>query len=267
MNDTVKTAVIGGTIGAAAYGLYRYLQQRGDATNNAKTQQSLEASLTSSSFSEDLQKADHAVMETTYRMRGAQVPPTPLDLEAKAKQMKGSLAYVSAVANALGDMTRDKHADAFMDMAVEEASMGVVTREGGPFGAVVMKREYNAQGQLEERVIARGHNMVLQSNDPTAHAEVTAIRKACARLGTFDLSDCVLYTSCYPCPMCYGAIHWAKIPKCIYAAEADDAAAAGFDDAFIYESIRGTALKEHCDFEKMQHKGAIDVFSQNYDRY
>lgn len=144
--------------------------------------------------------------------------------------------------------------------------------------------------------------MVLQTNDPTAHAEVTAIRKACARMGTFDLSDCVLYTSCYPCPMCYGAIHWAKvspvaqtpqhtevsvlqIKRCVFAASPEDAAQAGFDDAFIYESIRGTASEEHCEFIKEPHQalgrdglcfmhlrssclqGAISVFKKDYEMY
>jgi guanine deaminase len=114
----------------------------------------------------------------------------------------------------------------FMDIAVAEAIDGVGKGEGGPFGAVIIDGKGN--------VVARAHNMVLQSNDPTAHAEVTCIRKACAKLGRFDLSDCTIYSSCEPCPMCYGAIHWAKLPECKFAATAQDAAKAGFDDKFIY---------------------------------
>merc|ERR1711934_436228 len=152
----------------------------------------------------------------------------------------------------MGD--RDMDANPFMDMAVEEACTGVVTREGGPYGAVITTR--GPKGDQPEEVVARAHNMVLQSNDPTAHAECTAIRKACARLGTFDLSNCTLYTSCYPCPMCYGAIHWAKIKKCYWAAAPDDAAAAGFDDMFIYEAIRGTNSEVHCEFVNQKHQGA-----------
>merc|ERR1711939_792101 len=145
-----------------------------------------------------------------------------------------------------------------MDMAVEEAVEGITKGEGGPFGACVV---------CDGKVVARAHNMVLQTNDPTAHAEVTAIRKACARLGRFDLSDCILYTSCEPCPMCYGAIHWAKIPRCIFSATAEDAAKAGFDDKFIYESIRKETDIVHCQFKHEPHTGAVKVFTNKYDLY
>merc|ERR1711934_143627 len=163
----------------------------------------------------------------------------------------------------MGD--RDMDANPFMDMAVEEACTGVVTREGGPYGAVITTR--GPKGDQPEEVVARAHNMVLQTNDPTAHAEVTAIRKACARLGRFDLSDCILYTSCEPCPMCYGAIHWAKIPRCIFSATAEDAAKAGFDDKFIYESIRKETDIVHCQFKHEPHTGAVKVFTNKYDLY
>lgn len=99
---------------------------------------------------------------------------------------------------------------------------------GGPFGAVVVRN--NA-------VVAYGYNQVLSSNDPTAHAEVDAIRKASQVLSRFDLSDCELYTSCEPCPMCLGAIYWARIRKVYYGNTRQDAAAIGFDDALIYEEI------------------------------
>ncbi|GAA4428349.1 nucleoside deaminase [Pontibacter saemangeumensis] len=99
---------------------------------------------------------------------------------------------------------------------------------GGPFGAVVVR--------LGE-IVSRGYNNVLTSNDPTAHAEVDAIRKASQALGTYDLSDCELYTSCEPCPMCLGAIYWARFRKVYYGNTRQDAARIGFDDALIYEEI------------------------------
>ena len=99
---------------------------------------------------------------------------------------------------------------------------------GGPFGAVVVQNN---------EIIARGFNNVLASNDPTAHAEVDAIRKACATLQTFQLTDCDLYTSCEPCPMCLGAIYWARFRKVYYGNSKQDAAAIGFDDHFIYQEL------------------------------
>lgn len=105
---------------------------------------------------------------------------------------------------------------------------------GGPFGAVVVR---------DGEIVARGFNNVLSSNDPTSHAEVDAIRKASQALGTFDLSDCELYTSCEPCPMCLGAIYWARFRKVYYGNTRQDAASIGFDDALIYEEI-GRPLNE-----------------------
>lgn len=101
----------------------------------------------------------------------------------------------------------------FMTIAIEEAVNGVNANDGGPFGACVVK---------DGKIIARGHNMVLSSHDVTAHAEVTAIRNACAALKTHDLNGCVLYTSCYPCPMCMGATLWARLDAVYYAATAKD---------------------------------------------
>lgn len=121
---------------------------------------------------------------------------------------------------------------AYMRVAIAEAVHGVEQGEGGPFGAVIVK---------DGRIIARAHNQVLVTHDPTAHAEVQAIRKASSLLGRFDLSDCVLYASCEPCPMCLGAVHWAKLRKVVYGATRYDAAAAGFDDSYIYEVIQGKA--------------------------
>ncbi|MCJ8166379.1 nucleoside deaminase [Pontibacter sp. E15-1] len=109
-------------------------------------------------------------------------------------------------------------------LSVEKMKQGY----GGPFGAVIVRKG---------EVVARGFNNVLSSNDPTAHAEVDAIRKASQALGTFDLSDCELYTSCEPCPMCLGAIYWARCSKVYYGNTRQDAAKIGFDDALIYEEM------------------------------
>lgn len=115
-----------------------------------------------------------------------------------------------------------------MRAAIEEADAGLRSNRGGPFGCVIVR-----QG----KIIARGNNRVTSTNDPTAHAEVTAIREACRDLGTFSLADCELYTSCEPCPMCLAAIYWARIPTVFYGNTRADAAAIGFDDDFIYQQI------------------------------
>ncbi len=99
---------------------------------------------------------------------------------------------------------------------------------GGPFGAVVAR---------DGTIVARGWNAVTSSNDPTAHAEVVAIRRACRKLGTFSLAGCILYASCEPCPMCLAAAYWSRVDRLVYAATRDDAARAGFDDAFIYDEV------------------------------
>lgn len=109
-----------------------------------------------------------------------------------------------------------------------ELSIESVRNGGGPFGAVIAR-----QGEI----IAEGSNCVTINNDPTAHAEVSTIRKACQQLGTFDLSGCEIFTSCEPCPMCLGAIYWAHLDKIYYANDRKDAAAIGFDDDFIYEEL------------------------------
>lgn len=141
----------------------------------------------------------------------------------------------------------------YMQQAVEEGSTGVRVGDGGPFGAVVVN---STTGQ----VIARNHNRVLSSNDPTAHAEISAIREACSKLGRFSLHDCVLYSSCEPCPMCLSAIIWAKIPKCYFAATADDAANVGFDDRFLYDFIRGKPTDEKCSFVHVPHSESDKPF-------
>jgi len=116
----------------------------------------------------------------------------------------------------------------FMREAIKEADIGMRSGQGGPFGCVIVRKG---------EVIARGHNQVTSTNDPTAHAEVTAIREACRTLGSFQLQDCTLFTSCEPCPMCLAAIYWARIPHVFYGNSRADAAAIGFDDDFIYQQI------------------------------
>lgn len=118
--------------------------------------------------------------------------------------------------------------NSFMARAIELAVGNVRAGRGGPFAAVIVK---------DGRIIAEGANSVTSTNDPTAHAEVVAIRAACNALDTFQLDGCDLYTTCEPCPMCLGAIYWARPANVYFACTAADAAAAGFDDAFIYEQI------------------------------
>lgn len=116
----------------------------------------------------------------------------------------------------------------FMRRAIELAQIGVDRGAGGPFGAVIVKNG---------EIIGEGYNQVTSTDDPTAHAEIVAIRNACAKLKSFQLDECVLYTSCEPCPMCLGAIYWARPARIFFAATHTDAANVGFDDSFIYEEI------------------------------
>ncbi len=120
-----------------------------------------------------------------------------------------------------------------MQKAIDVAFEGIRKLEGGPFGAVVVK---------DGVVVSAAHNLVTSTNDPTAHAEVVAIRKACEKLGTYNLEGCQIYCSCEPCPMCMGAIYWARIDRVYYACTREDAARIGFDDEFIYEEL-GKPLK------------------------
>jgi len=115
-----------------------------------------------------------------------------------------------------------------MAEALSMATENVLAGRGGPFAAII------ARGN---DIVSRGTNLVTSSNDPTAHAEVTAIRRACAALNTFQLQGCEIYTTCEPCPMCLGATYWARLDRIYYAATREDAAAAGFDDSMIYKEI------------------------------
>lgn len=116
----------------------------------------------------------------------------------------------------------------FMERAIALAKEGMEKNHGGPFGCVIVKRG---------KIIAEGHNQVPSDNDPTAHAEIVAIRQACKALKHFELTDCEIYTSCEPCPMCLGAIYWARPQRVYYAATREHAARAGFDDDFIYREL------------------------------
>lgn len=124
-------------------------------------------------------------------------------------------------------MKKKSSPEAFMREAIKLSAESVWSG-GGPFGAVIVR---------DGEIIARGENRVTVCNDPTAHAEVSAIREAAARLGTYDLSGCEIYSSCEPCPMCLGAIYWARLDKLYYAGTRADAANVGFDDAHIYEEL------------------------------
>lgn len=128
-------------------------------------------------------------------------------------------------------MTDDRQ---MMRRAIELAQTGIDANSGGPFGCVIVR---------DGRIVGEGVNQVTSTNDPTAHAEVVAIRNACRELGSFQLDGCVVYTSCEPCPMCLGAIYWARAARIVIACDRQDAAAAGFDDSFIYEELCGTDLE------------------------
>lgn len=140
-----------------------------------------------------------------------------------------------------------------MSLAVAEAYRGLRRGEGGPFGAVIVRKG---------RVVARAHNRVIQTNDPTAHAEVNAIREACRKLRRFDLSDCEIYSSCEPCPMCFAAIHWAKMRRLAFGCTRGDAEQIGFDDKFIYDAIAGTARRKQVKVKRLGRQACLGPFKE-----
>lgn len=140
-----------------------------------------------------------------------------------------------------------------MKKALDEAFLGMRQDDGGPFGAVIVK---------DGVIIAVGHNEVIKTNDPTAHAEIVAIRKATKKLGRFDLSDCEIYSTCEPCPMCYSAIHWAKMKTLYYGATRFDAAEINFDDQYIYDVIMGKATKEQVEKHQIDHASCLTPFHE-----
>ena len=139
----------------------------------------------------------------------------------------------------------------FMRRAISLAQQGIDSNVGGPFGAVIVK---------DDVIIGEGCNQVTSTNDPTAHAEVVAIRNACRKLDSFQLDDCVLYTSCEPCPMCLGAIYWARPSKIFYAATHSDAASVGFDDQFIYEEIEKDVAERQIQTVNLLREEGLKVF-------
>jgi guanine deaminase len=139
-----------------------------------------------------------------------------------------------------------------MSRAIELALENVRTAKGGPFASIVAK---------DGTLVAEGTNLVTATNDPTAHAEVVAIREACHKLGTFQLAGCELYTTCEPCPMCLGAIYWARPERVFYACTAADAAVAGFDDAFIYEELGKSPSLRRIPMVQLHRHESLAIFS------
>jgi guanine deaminase len=139
----------------------------------------------------------------------------------------------------------------FMARAIEIALENVRSGRGGPFGAVVVKNG---------KIIAEGANRVTATNDPTAHAEVLAIREACKKLGSFELHGCELYTSCEPCPMCLGAIYWARPDHVYFGGSAEDASSAGFDDSLIYREITLPHTSRKIPMIQLMHDQALEPF-------
>ncbi len=151
-------------------------------------------------------------------------------------------------------MTREEK---FMLEAIQLSRHGVANNEGGPFGCVVVKGDV---------VVGRGNNKVTSTNDPTAHAEVTAIRDACKNLGTFQLDDCEIYTSCEPCPMCLGAIYWARPSVVYFANNRQDAANIGFDDSMIYDEMNVCIEERKIPILSIGREAALKVFMEWKDK-
>ena len=141
----------------------------------------------------------------------------------------------------------------FMKRAITMAEKGVDANAGGPFGCVIVK---------DDKIVAEGFNRVTSTNDPTAHAEVVAIRKACKKLKSFQLDDCIIYTSCEPCPMCFGAIYWARPKRVYFACTKTDAAKIDFDDQFIYDELEKKIDDRNIQFVRLMRKDALPVFEK-----
>jgi tRNA(Arg) A34 adenosine deaminase TadA len=139
----------------------------------------------------------------------------------------------------------------FMARAIQLSLDNVLSGQGGPFGAVVVKNG---------NIVAEGVNRVTSTSDPTAHAEVVAIRSACAKLGVFQLNDCEIYTSCEPCPMCLGAIYWARLDRIYFGNLATDASKIGFDDSFIYEQFARPLGQRSIPVVQMMSEQALAAF-------
>lgn len=146
-----------------------------------------------------------------------------------------------------------------MSLAIEQARETMNKNIGGPFGAAIV--------DAEGKVVAVSSNRVLGDHDPTAHAEITAIREACKKLGTHDLSGCVIYATGYPCPMCLGAMIWANIKKCYYGCRPNDAEEIGFRDDFIYRFIKGDCDDETIlEFVETQREQCLELFDEYHKK-
>ena len=141
----------------------------------------------------------------------------------------------------------------YMEIANDLAKNNLITNAGGPFGACVVK---------DGEIIGKGSNNVLKNNDPTAHAEVVAIREACQKLNTYDLTGCTMYATCYPCPMCLSAIIWSNIKVVYYGNTKEDAGKIGFRDDFIYDYIKNQNKKEILDLKQIDREITIKAFKE-----
>lgn len=147
-------------------------------------------------------------------------------------------------------MTREEK---FMQEAIALSQSGIINNEGGPFGCVIVK---------DDEIIGRGNNKVISDNDPTAHAEIVAIRNACKHMQSFQLEDCEVYASCEPCPMCLAAIYWARAKAIYYANNRRDAMRIGFDDAMIYDEIGVELNKRKIPLIALNNKEALKIFEE-----
>jgi tRNA(Arg) A34 adenosine deaminase TadA len=154
-------------------------------------------------------------------------------------------------------MVMDKREQQFMQAAIDLARHGMNNGVGGPFGCIVVK---------DDTIVGRGCNSVASLNDPTAHAEVMAIRDACKNLNTFQLTDCEIYTSCEPCPMCMGAIYWARPKKVYFGATRHDAADAGFDDSLIYKELTAPVHDRMIEMINLGREKVVKVFEEWIDK-
>ena len=144
----------------------------------------------------------------------------------------------------------------YMKVAIDLSEKNLETKQGGPFGACIVK---------DGKIVGKGKNQVIKNNDPTAHAEIVAIRNACKNLETYDLTDCVLYTSCYPCPMCLSAIIWANIKKVYYGNTKEDADDIGFRDDIIYDFLEDLSNDKNnrmLKLKELNREEALKAFEQ-----
>ena len=148
---------------------------------------------------------------------------------------------------------KEKVMNKYMEKAKLNANNGINKKEGGPFGAVITDKDGN--------IISNGNNKVIKNNDPTAHAEIIAIREACKKLNTYDLSNYVLYTSCEPCPMCLSAIIWSNIKEVYYGCTKEDAGRIGFRDDIIYDYLKGKN-RDLIQLQEMDRKECLEVFEK-----